>query len=101
VKESKVVALKNGKSAMVSRELTIRVIFNANYWYVFQSSLPRQGHADRCSNRMINLRGLCGIITTNVERYAYAGFGFAFLICLCLAVTSGAIFLAGYTKFGE
>lgn len=52
-------------------------------------------------HRMINLGGLCGIITTNVERYAYAGFAFAFLICLCLIITSGAIFLAGYTKFGK
>ncbi|KAI0136241.1 oligopeptide transporter [Xylariales sp. AK1849] len=80
VEESKVVTLKNGKSAKVSRELTIRFIFSVNYW-------------------MINLGGLCGIITTNVERYAYAGFGFAFLVCLCLLATSGAIFLAGYTKF--
>ncbi|KAE8364009.1 POT family-domain-containing protein [Aspergillus caelatus] len=78
--EPKVVTLKNGKSAMVSRELTIQFIWNANYW-------------------MINVGGLCGIITTNVERYAYAGFGFAFLICLCLIVTSATIFQAGYTKF--
>ncbi|OCK74443.1 oligopeptide transporter [Lepidopterella palustris CBS 459.81] len=78
--EPKVVALKNGKSAMVSRELTIRFIWNVNYW-------------------MINVRGLCGIITTNVERYAYAGFGFAFLICLCLIAASAAIFQAGYTRF--
>lgn len=28
-------ALKNGKSAIVSRELTIQFIWNANYWYVF------------------------------------------------------------------
>lgn len=80
VEEPKVVTLKDGKSALTSRELTIRYIFNVNYW-------------------MINLGGLCGIITTNVERYAYAGFAFAFLICLCLIITSGAIFLAGYTKF--
>ncbi|KAF7585376.1 hypothetical protein BBP40_011101 [Aspergillus hancockii] len=78
--EPKVVALKNGKSAMVSRELIIQFIWNANYW-------------------MINVGGLCGIITTNVERYAYAGFGFAFLIWLCLIVTSAAIFQIGYTNF--
>lgn len=48
---------------------------------------------------MINVGGLCGIMTTNVERYA--GFGFAFLICLCLIVASAAIFQAGYFKFGE
>jgi hypothetical protein len=51
--------------------------------------------------RMINVGGLCGIITTNVERYAYAGFGFAFLICLCLIVASVTLFNIGYTKFGE
>lgn len=56
---------------------------------------------DRRSNRMINVGGLCGIITTNVERYAYAGFGFAFLICLCLIAASATIFQVGYTKFGE
>ncbi len=65
------------------------------------SSLPRRGLADRWSNRMINVEGLCGIITTNVERYAYAGFGFAFLICLCLIAVSAAIFQAGHTKFDE
>ncbi|ORY59326.1 oligopeptide transporter [Pseudomassariella vexata] len=79
--EPKVVVLKNGKSAVVSRELTIRFIWNSNYWY----------------NRMINVGGLCGIITTNVEKYA--GFGFTFLICLCLIVASAAIFQAGYMKF--
>lgn len=52
------------------------------------------------ANRMINIGGLCGIITTNVERYAYAGFGYAFLICLCLVAISGVIFNAAYTKFG-
>ncbi|KAF9875043.1 oligopeptide transporter [Colletotrichum karsti] len=78
--EPKTVTLKNGKSATVSRELTIRFIWNVNYW-------------------MINVGGLCGIITTNVERYAYAGFGFAFLVCLCLIVASASIFQAGYTKF--
>jgi POT family proton-dependent oligopeptide transporter len=50
---------------------------------------------------MINIGGLYGIITTNVERYAYADFGFAFLICLCLITASAAIFQAGYTEFGE
>ena len=50
---------------------------------------------------MINVGGLCGIITTNVERYAYAGFGFAFLVCLCLISISAAIFQAGYAKFGQ
>ncbi|KAF2252475.1 oligopeptide transporter [Trematosphaeria pertusa] len=78
--EPEIVTLKDGKSAMVSRELTIRFIWNVNYW-------------------MINVGGLCGIITTNVERYAYAGFGFAFLICLCLIAASATIFQVGYTKF--
>ncbi|OTA52015.1 oligopeptide transporter [Hypoxylon sp. EC38] len=78
--EPKVVTLKNGKSATVSRELTIRFIWNVNYW-------------------MINVGGLCGIITTNVERYAYAGFGFAFLVCLCLITASAVIFQVGYIKF--
>lgn len=50
---------------------------------------------------MINVGGLCGIITTNIERYAYAGFGFAFLFCLCLIAASVSIFQAGYTRFGE
>ncbi|KAF3492392.1 uncharacterized protein GIQ15_01909 [Arthroderma uncinatum] len=78
--EPKVVTLKNGKSARVSRELTIQFIWNANYW-------------------VISVGGLCGIITTNVEKHAYAGFGFAFLICLCLVAMATAIFQVGYTKF--
>ncbi|KAG9529345.1 oligopeptide transporter, partial [Aureobasidium melanogenum] len=76
--EPKVVVLKNGTSALQSRKLTISFIWNVNYW-------------------MINVGGLCGIITTNVEKYA--GFGYAFLICLCLIVASATIFQAGYLKF--
>ncbi|PLB36945.1 POT family-domain-containing protein [Aspergillus candidus] len=78
--EPKIVTLKNGESATVSRDLTISFIWNVNYW-------------------VINIGGLCGIITTNVEKYAYAGFGFAFLICLCLIGISATIFQIGYTKF--
>ncbi|PQE04433.1 oligopeptide transporter protein [Rutstroemia sp. NJR-2017a BVV2] len=78
--EPKVVTLKNGKSALQKRDLTIRFIWNVNYW-------------------MINVGGLCGIITTNVERYAYAGFGFAFMICLCFIVAAAVIFQVGYFKF--
>lgn len=34
------VKLKDGSSAVTSRELTIQYIYNANYWYV--SSLARR-----------------------------------------------------------
>lgn len=51
---------------------------------------------------MINVGGLCGIITTNIERYAHvAGFGFAFMVCLILVMASTLIFNIEYKKFGE
>ncbi|KAK4196679.1 oligopeptide transporter [Triangularia verruculosa] len=79
--EPKTVTLKDGKLAKVSRELTIRFIWNVNYW-------------------MINVGGLCGIITTNIERYAHvAGFGFAFMVCLILVMASTLIFNITYKKF--
>ena len=95
--EPKVVSLKDGKSAVMSRELTIRFIWNVNYWYVWPKSLPRGRVSEWWLNRMINVGGLCGVITTNVEKHA--GFGFAFLICLCLIALSVTIFQAGYLKF--
>ncbi|TVY92733.1 putative peptide transporter [Lachnellula willkommii] len=77
-KEPQIVVLKNGKSAVTSRELTIQFIYNVNYW-------------------MINVGGLAGIVTTITEKTR--GFGFAYLIGLCLIVASAATFQAGFTHF--
>ncbi|KAI1801104.1 oligopeptide transporter [Daldinia bambusicola] len=76
--EPKVVKLKDGSSAVTSRELTIRLIYNVNYW-------------------CINVGALFGIVTTSVE--LHTGFGFAFLVPLGLIIASATGFQVAYLKF--
>jgi POT family proton-dependent oligopeptide transporter len=95
------VVLKNGKSAVISRELTVQFIYNVNYWYDFLLSLIQRRLANIRLSRVINVGGLAGVVTTLVEKHS--GFGFAYLISLCLIVASAVAFQAGsmYFKFGK
>lgn len=63
------------------------------------SFLRQQGLADGQLDRVINVGGLTGIVTTLTEKHA--GFGYAYLISLCLMVVAAALFQAGYLHFSE
>lgn len=57
------------------------------------------GVADELFNRVINVGGLAGIVTTLTEKHA--GFGYAYLISLCLMVAAAVLFQAGYPHFSK